>query len=137
MRDVYQTAFYRVIKETQEHNGVCLPEEIEAYIVMLLASYVDHNDFLPKRSFAESYLTIKSSRNAKELADTCLFVTGVFPEFGNTEYYVEIGKSSYGQMSTGLNNELFDSLSTHFVFVKDFIGLATTKPTTPTSYLFS
>lgn len=137
MRDVYQAAFYRVIKETQEYNGVCLPEEIEAYIVMLLAHHVDHVDFLPKKSFAESYLTIKSSRNAKELGDTCLFVTGVFPEFGNTEYYIEIGRSSYSQMTTGLNNELFGSLSTHFVFLKDFIGLSTTKPELPKSHLFS
>lgn len=126
MRDVYQTAFYRVIKETQEHNGVCLPEEIEAYIVMLLAHHVDHNDFLPKKSFAESYLTIKSSRNAKELGDTCLFVTGVFPEYGlSVDYYSNIGKSSYSIATTNFDIEIFELLSTKFDFVREFINIAT------------
>ncbi|SVA60424.1 uncharacterized protein METZ01_LOCUS113278 [marine metagenome] len=127
MRDVYQTAFYGVVKETQESSGLTLPNDIECYVVMLLADHIDKNDFLPKKSFAESYLTIRKSSNAKELGDTCLFVSGVFPAYGNTDYFVEIGRSSYSRITT-LNHELFESLSKHFIFLRDFIELSTTNP---------
>ena len=127
MRDVYQTAFYGVVKETQESQGLTLPNDIECYVVMLLADHIDKNDFLPKKSFAESYLTIRKSSNAKELGDTCLFVSGVFPAYGNTDYFVEIGRSSYSRITT-LNHELFESLSKHFIFLRDFIELSTTNP---------
>ena len=129
MRDVYQTAFFEVVRETQESTGLTLPNEIECYVVMLLAAHLDKNDFLPKKSFAESYLTIAKSRNAKELGDTCLFVSGVFPGYGDSNYITHIGRSSYGQITT-LNHELFESLSTHFVFLRDFISVSTTKPYT-------
>ena len=125
MRDVYQTAFYGVVKETQESSGLTLPNDIECYVVMLLADHIDKNDFLPKKSFAESYLTIRKSSNAKELGDTCLFVSGVFPAYGNTDYFVEIGRSSYSRITT-LHHELFESLSKHFIFLRDFIELSTT-----------
>ena len=124
MRDVYQTAFYGVVKETQESSGLTLPNDIECYVVMLLADHIDKNDFLPKKSFAESYLTIRKSSNAKELGDTCLFVSGVFPAYGNTDYFVEIGRSSYSRITT-LNHELFESLSKHFIFLREFIELST------------
>jgi len=127
MRDVYQTAFYGVVKETQESSGLTLPNDIECYVVMLLADHIDKNDFLPKKSFAESYLTIRKSSNAKELGDTCLFVSGVFPAYGNTDYFVEVGRSSYSRITT-LNHELFESLSKHFIFLRDFIELSTTNP---------
>ena len=127
MRGVYQTAFYGVVKETQESSGLTLPNDIECYVVMLLADHIDKNDFLPKKSFAESYLTIRKSSNAKELGDTCLFVSGVFPAYGNTDYFVEIGRSSYSRITT-LNHELFESLSKHFIFLRDFIELSTTNP---------
>ena len=60
MRDVYQTAFFEVVRETQESTGLTLPNDIECYVVMLLADHIDKNDFLPKKSFAESYLTIRN-----------------------------------------------------------------------------
>ena len=130
MRNVYQTAFYGVVRETQESTGLTLPDDIECYVVMLLAEHIDKNDFLPKKSFAESYLTITKSRNAKELGDTCLFVSGVFPDYGDSNYITHIGRSSYSQITTSLNHDLFESLSKHFVFLRDFISVSTTKPYT-------
>lgn len=127
MKDVYVNAFYNVVQETQLQTGLELPKPIEAYVVMLLAYHVDLPNFLPDKSFAESYLALsQSSSSAKELGDTCLFVSGVFPMFGSKKglprsYYQEIGISSYEQVSGTLNGELFSTLSTHFVFVSDFI----------------
>ena len=135
MRDVYQTAFFEVVRETQESTVLTLPNHIECYVVMLLADHLDKSDFLPKKSFAESYLTIHKSRNAKELGDTCLFVSGVFPEYGDSDYIIRIGRSSYNQITT-LNHELFDSLSKHFIFLRDFISLSTNKSYTDSRFTY-
>jgi len=129
MKEHYQSAFYGVVKETQEQTGYTLPVEIESYVVMLLADKIDKTNFLPENSFAESYLQLTNSRDAKSLGDNCLFVTGVFPNYGlDSNYYISIGQSSYLRISQGMNKELFDSLSKHFIFIRDFIELSTTPP---------
>ena len=53
MKDFYQSAFYGLVKDTQESSGYTLPVELESYVVMLLADKVDKPDFLPDTSFAE------------------------------------------------------------------------------------
>ena len=126
MKDFYQSAFYGLVKETQETSGYTLPVELESYVVMLLADKVDKPNFLPETSFAESYLELRNSRDAKSLGDNCLFVTGVFPTYGiDINYYIGIGQSSYNRISYGMNKELFDSLSIHFRFLRKFINLTT------------
>ena len=89
---------------------------------MLLAHHVERPDFLPDTSFAEKYLTIDSRKDAKSLGDTCLFVSGVFPNIGkrkglNRHYYTTIGIGSYSSMY----GNLFEELATHFIFLSDFI----------------
>ncbi|NDB80111.1 hypothetical protein EB155_09635, partial [archaeon] len=59
MNDAYRLAFYDVVKETQATTGYDLPEHMEAYVVMLLAEFLDRPDFLPEKTFAEAYLNLK------------------------------------------------------------------------------
>ncbi len=127
MKDEYTSAFYDIVKEASETTGYQLPIEIESYVVMLLADKIDKPNFLPEQTFAEELLALKQPYRltAKELGDTCLFVTGVFPEYGiSVEYYSNIGKSSYSIATTNLHTELFDSLSTNFDFIRKFINLS-------------
>jgi hypothetical protein len=128
MQDAYANVFYDVVKESQGKHGYELPEHIEAYVVMLLAYHIDRPNFLPEKSFAEAYLKLKrpTDYSAKELGDTCLFVTGVFPAYGskhglNRRYYQDIGSTSYEMVAEVMNGELFSTLATHFIFVSDFI----------------
>ena len=128
MKDVYVDAFRGVVKETQNTTGYELPEHLEAYIVMLLANYVERPDFLPEHGFANAYLILekRSKYNAKELGDACLIVTGAFRTYGqrhgiDKSYYQNIGISSYEIVANNLNYSLFDTLSKHFVFLSDFI----------------
>jgi hypothetical protein len=61
--------------------------------------------------------------DAKTLGDTCLFVTGIFPNYGiDVNYYSDIGKTSYSTVANTLNGELFSTLSVHFDIVRDFIN---------------
>ena len=125
MKDAYYTAFYDIVKDTQSSTGYDLPNHIEAYIVMLLTDFVDRDDIPPASTFTEMYLTLKSKNDAKNLGDTCLFVSGVFPEYKkrsgvNLRFYQDIGSSSYDIAST-MNDELFPVLAKHFVFLSSFI----------------
>jgi hypothetical protein len=126
MEDAYRSAFYEVVKETQDKTGYELPEHIEVYLVMLLSHQTDRPNFLPKTSFAEMFLTANSPRQRKELGDTCLFVTGVFPYIGerrgiNRSYYRDIGTTSYEMLSESWHPELFLQLARHFDFLSGFI----------------
>ena len=128
MKDAYRVAFYDVVKETQADTGYELPEHLEAYVVMLLAHHVDRPDYLPEKSFAEAYLKLQrpGTLSAKELGDTCLFVTGVFPTYGHKHgltrrYYQDIGIGSYELVAEVMIPELFTQLATNFDFLSDFI----------------
>ena len=132
MNDAYRVAFYDVVKETQASTGYDLPEHLEAYVVMLLSHFVDKPDYLPEKSFAEAYLKLKrpADMSAKELGDTCLFITGVFPTYGskhglNRRYFQDIGAGSYGIVAEVMHTDLFVELSTHFHFLSDFIEITT------------
>ena len=133
MHDAYVSAFYDVVKETQYSTGYELPIELESYVVMLLATHIDKNDFLPKTSFAEYYLKLKDydRYSSKELGDTCLFVRGVFPNKGkrygiDKYYYSKLGRSCYENAGAVLHPELFGQLALHFDFLGDFIELTLT-----------
>ena len=141
MKTEYTNAFFDVVRETKETHGYDLPVELESYIVFLLASHLDRPDFLPENTFAEAYLKLERpyTQNAKQLGDTCLFVTGVFPSYGrdkglNISYYSNIGKSSYSMASEYLNIDLFDNLSTHFDVLREFIDISINKHKRP--YIF-
>ena len=129
MKDAFTNAFFGIVREAQENTGYELPVHLEHYIVMVLAIHIDKPNWQPEKSFAEAYLKLNNRSNAKELGDTCLFVSGVFPMFGNKKglprsYFQNIGKSSYGQ----LGSELFVDLTNHFNFLSDFISLSINSP---------
>jgi hypothetical protein len=125
MNEAYRLAFYDVVKETQATSGCELPHHIEAYIVMLLADFVDRNDVPPDSTFAQLFLSIQNNQQAKYLGDMCLFVSGAFPTLKakhgiNRRYYQDIGSTSY-DMASDMNDDLFPVLSKHFVFLSNFI----------------
>ena len=135
MKDAYRSAFFDVVKETQAKTGYDLPEHLEAYVVMLLAHYVERPDFLPEDTFAQAYLSLQrpAGLSAKELGDTCLFVTGVFPTYGSKHglkrtYYQKIGIGSYEMVAEVMHPDLFTQLATHFEFLSDFIDSVTHSP---------
>ena len=140
MKDAYTTAFYDVVKETQVTSGLELPHHVEAYIVMLLGSFVDRNDIPPDSTFAEMFLTIQNKQQAKQLGDTCLFVAGAFPRLKakhgiNRRYYQDIGSTSY-EMASDMNIDLFPVLARHFVFLSEFIELTVNSPKLTHNNLF-
>lgn len=128
MIDVYNNAFRELVSETKQKHGYELPLHVEQYVVVLLADHINRPNWAPETTFAETWSTIKTSKNAKILGDECLFLCGVFPSYGqrkglDLEYYGSIGSSSYSRASADLNAELFGTLSQHFKMVSKFINL--------------
>ena len=140
MKDAYTTAFYDVVKETQAKSGMELPHHVEAYIVMLLSDFVDRDDIPPDQTFAEMFLTLRDTRQAKQLGDTCLIISGAFPKFKqrhgiSRRYYQDIGSTSY-EMASDMNAKLFPVLARHFVFLSEFIELTVNSSKLTHSNLF-
>ena len=134
MQDAYVQAFVQLATSAREETGIELPAHIEHYVVCLLAVHVDKTDFLPTHTFAHSLLMMQRSRNAKELGDTCLFVTSVFPDYGvNEQYYTDIGVTAYNS----INTELFQTISVHFETVKTFARYACRGPNTDATSLLT
>jgi len=131
MNDAYTNAFFGIVREAQETSGYELPIHLEHYVVMVLAIHIDKPTWHPEKSFAEAYMSISNKSSAKDLGDTCLFVSGVFPSFGSRKglkrsYFQSIGKNSYNQIT----GEIFQELSLHFDFLSDFIDLTINTPKT-------
>ena len=116
MQDAYVSVFADCVRSTAQQTGIELPTHIEHYAVALLAVHVDRTDFLPRSTFAQALYNISNARTAKELGDTCLFVTGVFPGYGvNRRYYSDIGKTAYSSIELDLFRDItraFDSIQT-------------------------
>jgi len=135
MSDEYVSAFKLLINQTKDSYGYELPLFVEQYVVMLLASHIDRPNWMPEDSFIETYHRIKNSHDAKSLGDECLFLCGVFPDYGrrkglDIDYYGAIGSNSYSRAGQALNIEIFDTLSRHFKFVSKVINV-TVKPSHP------
>lgn len=128
MDDHYVQVFHSLVRDTRKSYGYELPGDIEQYVVLLLADHMDRPDWLPDTSFAQSYMLIQSSHDAKVLGDECLFLCGVFPEYGkrrglDINYYASIGSGSYSRASRSLHTELFEGLSQQFDIVSQFINV--------------
>ncbi len=124
IKDEYVSAFRECLIETSRQEGFTLPEDIEAYVAILLGSFVDEPDFLPSPTFTEAFM--KGTMPSKDLADVCLFVRGVFPRYGDKTHLTTIGKSSYGNASRQLRIRMFEDIANNFEVVVKVIRISTT-----------
>tara|TARA_R110000796_G_scaffold73714_1_gene165673 strand:+ start:198 stop:614 length:417 start_codon:yes stop_codon:yes gene_type:complete len=120
--DHYVEIFRNLATEAEKRTGYEIPLLLSQYTIMMLADHMRKTQWHPDPSFTENYLQINSSQRAKELADECLFISGVFPEYAvrkgvNLTYYHTIGIACYSRAAADLNKELFQNLSNHFVEV--------------------
>lgn len=123
IKDEYVSAFRECLIETSRQEGFTLPEDIEAYVAILLGSYVDEPDFLPSPTFTEAFM--KGTMPSKDLADVCLFVRGVFPRYGDKTHLTTIGKSSYGNAGKQLRIRMFEDIANNFEIVVKVIRIST------------
>lgn len=130
-----QTAqWYALVQEAECQSSIHLGETLQSYLVFLLMR------FLTRADLAESVLALEflkaeegvgyqRASQFRELGDKCLLFSGLFP--GHAErahvrvsYFVNLGQSAYGSLSTSKNTanpDLFNDLSAAFVPLMDVL----------------
>jgi hypothetical protein len=119
-----------LIKQAEGKCDIVLTDELETYLVSLLARYLTHQG--PIRTlFATAFLeAINFQQHERQIAlqeigDQCLIFTGLFAKQVvkrnlKIAYFVEIGRTAYLANSIQ-DNDLFNVLAMQFVVLMDVL----------------
>lgn len=113
-----------ILSETYELHGWTIPEHVVHYQTLVLAEKIDKNPWQPEPSYAERYLTLRTAREALELANTCWFTRAVFPELKQrhgiaSSYYVQLGQSCYARVIKDADQPALRAMYSHFEFLAE------------------
>ena len=124
--------FFEQLGCAQERRGEPLTEEVEAYVVNLLAVYARRTDAAGRtsRPLATEYLRARQTGAAalREVGDRALYIAGVVPRSlerspVGVDYVQSIGCSAYREVSSLSSAlEVFDRLADSFARVTDLLG---------------
>lgn len=119
-----------VIKHAEEDCSITLEEEIEAYLVTLLARYTNKPEMAKQilaKAFLEALNLQESQRylSLQHVGDQCLLFAGLFPQAANKKhvkisYFVDLGRSAYASLSHRAN-DIFNALALDFVVLMDVL----------------
>ncbi len=126
------TAFFReLLQEAMRSQAVRSSEDSEFYLVKLLEAFAHAEQDWFARPLALEYLEsfhsppVHRFGKLKKVADTSLFVSGMFMEslhrkLVSTDYYMELGRTAYNHLSALSNDmravpgDLFSELAERF-----------------------
>ncbi|MEK9167837.1 MAG: hypothetical protein AAB769_00685 [Patescibacteria group bacterium] len=125
--------FHRLVAEGEFRRGVTLGQEMESYLVFLLARYVTKAE-IAVWDAATAYLDgvlhqrVFRYEKMKETGDACLLLSGLFPERAKKRvslwYYREVGQGAYGQLGADpscMGAETFRALAAHFSLLTEVL----------------
>ena len=122
--------WHEIIHEAEAACTVTLKEEVEAYLVFLLARYVNRPDFVKDIVAHEFMEGMQASHHKRALAmqevgDKCLLFSGLFPHLAERRlvkisYFVNMGQASYEAISKK-KTDLYGSLARQFVTLMDVL----------------
>ena len=124
--------WHALINEAQLAANYHLEEQLESYLVFLLMRFTDQPQLLSRviaTEFLESQHHADHERHMRlrDVGDQCLLFSGLFPHIAERRhvrisYFVNIGRSSYLQMSEMKSDaSLYSSLSEQFVQMMDIL----------------
>lgn len=119
-----------VVKTAEDSCSIKLHEELEAYLVMLLARYVDKPE-VAKQIFAITFLEAANLKEKQRnhalqyVGDGCLLFAGLFPKAAErrhvkVSYFVDLGRAAYAGISDHAN-DLYHLLAVKFVVLMDVL----------------
>lgn len=124
--------WHDIIHEAEAACTIFLKEEIEAYLVFLLARYVNKPQIV-KQIIAKEFMEgLKHSHHhhqralaMQEVGDKCLIFSGLFPQIAEKRlvkisYFVNIGQASYESISHK-STDLYGMLARQFVPLMDVL----------------
>jgi len=119
-----------VIHHAEGRCDIKLTEELEVYLISLLARYMDRPD-IAQQVFATAFLESMHQQerqrtiSLQHVGDQCLLYAGLFPQAAERRqvklsYFVDLGRSAYATISHTAN-DLFWLLAYQFVSVMDVL----------------
>lgn len=120
-----KTAFRTILTETYRLHGWDIPEYVLAYKTEILYDRMSRPNWQPQPSYAECFLSVKTTRQALDLANTCWFTRAVFPELGqrhiSSDYYTDLGQSCYDRViqSSAVASPTLAAMRDHFDFLAE------------------
>jgi len=126
MKDIYVEKFSAVLDEIHTFKD-CPRTKI--YVSCLLADHVERTGFFTE-PVGLRYMDLQTSTHAKELGDNCLVLVGIFPGYRGMpdDYYIEIGRGSYGMAASVTGSDVFEILARDFDIIRR--GLNQLRPPT-------
>lgn len=139
MKDSFQTLssdaqWHSLVHDAQAKAHLHLSEMLEHYLVVLLSRFTRRAESLCE-AVAPHYLEAMRNegqqrpKELRDVGDTCLLLSGLFPGRTsklavNTDYYIGLGQSAYGEAATHLDTDdhpLFLTLAQRFVSAMDVL----------------
>lgn len=124
----------KLVKEAAITSECTLDDELESYLVFLLmrnANKPEMADSVLALEYLQSLLSEGTQRTdqLREVGDKCLLYSGLFPEQAyrkqvHIRYFIDIGQSSYHQISETLQRSvarMYQRLSEYFVMLMDVL----------------
>ncbi|MBA3660573.1 MAG: hypothetical protein H0W64_02500 [Gammaproteobacteria bacterium] len=122
--------WHHVIKQAEDQCSVTLKQELEAYLVSLLARYIDKPE-MAKQIFATAFLEAINQRDRmrhislQNVGDGCLLFAGLFPQAAErrqakVSYFVDVGRSAYANISHA-SDDIYNMLAMDFVVLMDVL----------------
>jgi hypothetical protein len=129
-----QAQWQTLVHEAQTACDRNLDETLESYLVFLLMRFIDRPAFTA-RIMAEDYLQSQQLQGThrlerlRDVGDHCLLFSGLFPRLAErrlvrVSYFVNIGRSSYHQLSDAVDRRraaLYGHLSEAFIVLMDVL----------------
>jgi hypothetical protein len=122
--------WHDIIHEAEAACTISLKEEVESYLVFLLARYIDKPQIVKQimaNEFLEglSYHPRKRHLAMQEVGDKCLIFSGLFPHLADKRlvkisYFVNMGQSAYSAISSK-KSDLYGLLAGQFVTLMDVL----------------
>ena len=113
-----------LLVETYDRHGWAIPVPVIDYQTTVLTEFVNKPDWQPRPSYAEQYMTMRTTGQAQALGNVCWFTRAVFPELGtrrgiNSSYYVQLGQGCYERVLSQTELPAVKVLCEHFEFLAE------------------
>lgn len=118
----YVRSSYELVLEAEGKSHTYLNEDIESYLVRLLAKWFDKSDVPPETPVAILMMTAMQASRERDkrladVADICLFYDGFRikqQRWPSLNYYKDMGTTAYGMAYVTGRDDLYSQLENNF-----------------------
>ena len=118
----YVRSSYEMVLEAEGKSATYLNQDVESYLVHLLARWFDKNDVPPDTPVAILLMTAmqaprEKDRQLAKVADVCLFYDSFKIKqrrWPSINYYKDMGTIAYGMAYTASRDNVYEQLENNF-----------------------